>query len=83
MMGYIGAVFQAPSLAEAVIVPATVLLVVTMGTFVGSMLPLFFKLLNLDPALMSNPFVSAISDVLGIIIYMNVALLLMRQATGA
>lgn len=83
VMGYIGAVFQAPSLAEAVIVPATVLLVVTMGTFVGSMLPLFFKLLNLDPALMSNPFVSAISDVLGIIIYMNVALLLMRQATGA
>jgi len=82
VMGYIGALFQAPSFFEAVIVPLTVLLVVTMGTFVGSMLPLFFKLMNLDPALMSNPFVSAISDVLGIIIYMNVALLLMRQATG-
>ncbi|MCU0980936.1 MAG: magnesium transporter, partial [Pirellulaceae bacterium] len=43
----------------------------------GSMLPLFFKRLGLDPALMSNPFVAGIVDILGIVIYMNVALLLL------
>ena len=40
----------------------------------GSMLPLMFKRLGLDPALMSNPFVAGLSDILAIVIYMSVAL---------
>lgn len=59
---------------SAVVVPATVVLVVTCGTIVGSVLPLVFRRLGLDPALMSNPFVSGIIDILGIVIYMNVAI---------
>ena len=35
------------------------------------------QMLGLDPALMSNPFVSAIVDVVGIVIYMGMALLLL------
>ena len=56
------------------IVPVTLVLVVTCGSVFGSLLPLLFKRLGLDPALMSNPFVAGISDILGIVIYMNVAL---------
>jgi magnesium transporter len=41
------------------------------------MLPILFHRLGFDPALMSNPFVAGISDVLGIMIYMNVALLIL------
>jgi magnesium transporter len=37
------------------------------------MLPLLFKHLGWDPAMMSNPFVAGIIDILGIIIYMGVA----------
>ena len=48
------------------------------GTLVGAVLPLLFRRLGLDPALMSNPFVAGIIDVLGIVIYMNVALLLLH-----
>jgi magnesium transporter len=59
---------------RAAVVLATVLLVVTCGTIVGSILPLAFRRAGLDPALMSNPFVSGIIDILGIVIYMNVAL---------
>jgi magnesium transporter len=59
---------------HALIVPCTVVLVVTCGTIVGSILPLTFHRLGLDPALMSNPFVSGIIDILGIVIYMNVAI---------
>jgi magnesium transporter len=62
---------------NALVVPATVLLVVTCGTIVGSTLPLIFHRIGLDPALMSNPFVSGIIDILGIVIYMNVALALL------
>jgi len=40
-------------------------------------LPLIFRSLGLDPALMSNPFVSAIVDVFGIVIYMGIALALL------
>ena len=50
------------------------MLVVTCGAVSGSLLPLFFKRFGLDPALMSNPFVAAISDILAIVIYMTVAL---------
>jgi magnesium transporter len=37
------------------------------------MLPLLFQKLGLDPALMSNPFVTGIIDIAGIVIYMTVA----------
>ena len=36
-----------------------------------------FKSLGLDPALMSNPFVAGIIDIAGIVIYINVAVLLL------
>ncbi len=35
--------------------------------------PLIFRSIGLDPALMSNPFVSAIVDVVGILVYMGLA----------
>ncbi len=59
--------------AATMVVPVTVLLVVVCGTLSGSILPLLFKRLGLDPAMMSNPFVAGIIDILGIIIYMTVA----------
>ena len=50
---------------------------VTCGAVSGSLLPLIFKRLGLDPALMSNPFVAGLSDILAIVIYMTVALTLL------
>ena len=58
-------------------IPATIFTVVLIGSMVGSVLPLVFRSLGLDPALMSNPFVSAIVDVLGILIYMGIAMALL------
>jgi magnesium transporter len=60
------------------VVPLTLVLVVTCGAISGSLLPLLFKRLGLDPALMSNPFVAGISDILAIVIYMTVAVLLLH-----
>jgi magnesium transporter len=60
------------------VLPVTVLIVVISGTLTGAILPLIFKRVGLDPAMMSNPFVAGIIDVVGIIIYMNVAILLLR-----
>ncbi|MEC7564949.1 MAG: magnesium transporter, partial [Planctomycetota bacterium] len=72
-LGFVAGYFTAPSPALASIIPITILLVIMCGTLAGSMLPLFFRRLGLDPAMMSNSFVAGIVDILGILIYMNVA----------
>ena len=56
------------------VVPLTLLFVVLCGTLTGAILPLVFEKLGWDPAMMSNPFVAGIIDILGILIYVNVAL---------
>jgi magnesium transporter len=66
----------------ALVVPLTLILVVTFGAVVGSLLPLLFKRLGLDPALMSNPFVAGISDILAIVVYMNVAMALLSWTSA-
>lgn len=59
------------------VIPLTLVMVVTAGSVLGSLLPMLFKRLGLDPALMSNPFVAGLSDILAIIIYMTVARILL------
>ena len=44
---------------------------------VTSILPLVFERVGLDPAMMSNPFVAGIVDILGIVIYLSVAIILL------
>jgi magnesium transporter len=75
-------VFQINQLRVLLVVPVTLLVVVVCGTVTGSILPLIFKRLGWDPALMSNPFVAVIMDVLGTLIYLNVALLLLMDQFG-
>lgn len=81
-LGYLIAFMRAPTPYSAFVIPLTLILVVTCGTLVGSILPLIFRRLGLDPALMSNPFVASISDVTGIMIYMTVAMRLLGQAVA-
>lgn len=59
------------------VVPITLVLIVISGTLTGSILPLIFNRIGWDPAIMSNPLVAGIMDVLGIVIYVKVASLLL------
>jgi magnesium transporter len=74
IIGFVAAYVLLGSLQQAAILPITLLLVVLCGTLSGAVLPLIFRRLGLDPALMSTPFVAAIIDVVGIVIYMNLAI---------
>jgi magnesium transporter len=47
---------------------------VTFGSVVGAGLPLLIKRLGFDPAVSSGPFIASLVDVLGIIIYLKIAL---------
>lgn len=79
VIGYCVALFAAPGYLEALVIPFTLLLVVVCGVLGGSVLPLIFRRLGLDPALMSNPLIAGMIDVLGIVIYMNVALIILSS----
>jgi magnesium transporter len=49
------------------------------GTLVGSMLPLVFKRIGVDPAMASSPFVATFVDVTGILIYFNIARIVLAE----
>ncbi|HVW14237.1 MAG TPA: magnesium transporter [Mucilaginibacter sp.] len=51
--------------------------VVLWGSLAGSMLPILLKKLGFDPATSSAPFVATLVDVTGLVIYFNIALLVM------
>ncbi len=78
-VGYLSALPIAPAYYDALVIPITLLLVIVCGTLTGSLLPLLFRRMGLDPAMMSNPFVAGLIDLLGILIYMNVSLLMLRR----
>lgn len=74
VMGFTFARFYV-STADAAVVAGTVALVVTFGTVNGTLLPIVLKRIGMDPALMSNPLIASLSDMVGVLIYYNVALL--------
>jgi magnesium transporter len=57
----------------AMVVGQAVTVICLWGTLVGSMLPLVFRRLNVDPAYASSPFVATFVDVTGIIIFFTIA----------
>ena len=80
--GYVNAILiysygeNSVSFIDLQIVPLAVFCVVFISNLVGALLPLLFKKMRLDPALMSNPFVAGLSDALGTFVYLWLALLL-------
>jgi magnesium transporter len=64
-------------------VGATLVAIPLMGCTVGSMLPLLLRRLGVDPATSSTPFIATLIDVLGIIVYFNVATLMLGEAIAA
>ena len=72
-IGAVVAVLIAPSVRDAMVIPLTLVSVILCGCLSGATLPIIFKRLGLDPAMMSSPFVAGIVDILGIVIYINIA----------
>jgi magnesium transporter len=60
-------------LSLALAVSFSLLGVVLWGTFSGSMIPFVLRLMKLDPATSSAPFVATLVDVTGLIIYFTMA----------
>lgn len=47
--------------------------IVLMSNLTGALLPLLFKQLGMDPALMSGPFITTMIDVIGLVVYLEIS----------
>ena len=61
----------------ALIVGATMLILVIVGSLVGMSLPFLLSRMKLDPATASGPLVTSISDAVGVLVYFSIATLVL------
>ncbi|GAB1453402.1 magnesium transporter [Draconibacterium sp.] len=63
--------FRAPEIV--LVVAATMILTVLIGSLIGLLLPFVFTKLKLDPATASAPLITSVADICGVIIYFSIA----------
>ena len=71
-LGFIPAQYL-ESIEVAIVVSTTVAIIVVLGTLIGALLPIMFKTMGIDPALISNPLVAALVDLTGVVVYYEFA----------
>jgi magnesium transporter len=76
--------FEGESISIALIVSITVFLTIVLAKLTGSLLPIIARSVGLDPALIAAPLLTTIIDVLALLVYFNIALLILgpTMATG-
>ncbi|NJN58587.1 MAG: magnesium transporter [Leptolyngbyaceae cyanobacterium SL_5_9] len=62
----------------AIAVGVSLVAISILASVAGSTLPFLFQAIGLDPALMSAPFITTAVDVLGVLIYLNLARLILQ-----
>lgn len=60
------------------IVGVAMSLAILVASLMGTLSPVFFKKINIDPALASGPFVTTANDIVGILIYLSIASLSLK-----
>ena len=75
-----GVISETFSLIEALkasgIVGLALLISMTISSFVGAIVPIIFKKINVDPAVASGPFITTINDLTALLIYYGLSALL-------
>jgi magnesium transporter len=72
----IRAVVMNRSFKLAATVSLAMVVTVLVATTLGGVLPIFFKKLKLDPALMSGPFITSMVDIISLFVYFHIAFLI-------
>ena len=81
MLGAIATVwtfFLQGRLEVAIAVDTSLVAISVLASISGSALPFLFRLLRLDPTLMSAPFITTAVDVLGVLIHFNLARVILK-----
>jgi len=72
-IAFVWAVVLHRNLGVAIVVALSLLAISGISSITGAALPFLFKVMKLDPALMSAPFITTVVDVLGVLVYFLVA----------
>ncbi|WP_017326695.1 magnesium transporter [Synechococcus sp. PCC 7336] len=72
-MAMLWAIVMQQDISIALAVGISLLSISTLASVAGSGLPFLFQYLGFDPALMSAPFITTVTDVVGVLIYFAVA----------
>ena len=68
------------TLLLGMVVGISMFIAITVAATMGSLIPLIFKRLKVDPAVASGPFITSSNDIVGILIYFSLANFLFRIA---
>ncbi len=60
------------------VVPIALAVIVAVSNFLGTVLPIIIKRLGVDPALISSPLITTLTDVGGLVIYFEIAKLILK-----
>ena len=66
------------TIAVAATVSVSIVFIVMFAKVVGSMLPIIAEKVGVDPAVMANPLISTVTDAVSMLIYINVARLILH-----
>ena len=66
------------TVAVAATVSLSILFIVMFAKVVGSMLPMLAEKIGVDPAVMANPLISTLTDAVSLLIYINIAKLILH-----
>ena len=58
------------------IISIALIISMTLASFVGAIVPIFFKKIHVDPAVASGPFITTINDIVAVLVYYGLAWLL-------
>ena len=61
-----------------IVVSLSLFIIIVIAKFVGSLLPMLAKLIHVDPAIMASPLISTIMDSVSMLVYFNIAKVLLR-----
>jgi magnesium transporter len=67
------------SMSVAAVVCITLVVVVFTAKIIGSTLPILAKRIGFDPAVMASPFITTIVDAIALLVYFNIAKLLIEN----
>jgi len=80
LMGFATVMVFGKGLSLAWGVMLALVAVMALANLLGSMLPLFFKRIGVDPAVTSGPFIASIMDVSAILVYFSIAAAILHAA---
>jgi len=78
IFGLLRALLQRGDWLLSVSVGVSMCVTIIFATVIGALLPLLFRRLKLDPALMSSPLIATLIDIIGIAIYFEIASFILK-----